>query len=168
MAPTLLPGGPWGASRLRHRFLIDFRLHFGSHFETNTDQHRSRILKKKRASVLNALFGHLEASGPCFRVEFGSKLGVLFVFFLHPRGDHEKDSFLDLKNKKVQQKHRTYDVCLSTVSLHFAFLVAAPLRERTLKNHQHPLFFYGVIGVGAIWHAQQTKAIQQKSKRQKT
>ena len=93
MAPTWLPGDPWGAIRLRHRFLIDFRLHFGSHFGDKMDQHCSRILKKKRASVLNALFGHLEASGPCFRVDFGGTLGGFLVFFCTPGATVEKLAF---------------------------------------------------------------------------
>ena len=78
MAPWRPLGGPWGAIRLRHRFLIDFELHFGTHFGSQKRPTWNWNYVEIRAQVLKALFCNLEASWVRFGVDFVVILGSFF------------------------------------------------------------------------------------------
>ena len=71
-------GRPLGAHRLRHRFVIDFGLHCGSHFGSQKRPKWNWNFVEIRAQVLKVIFGHLEASWGRFGVDLGLMLGSFF------------------------------------------------------------------------------------------
>ena len=67
MTPWRPLGGPWGAIRLRSRFLSDFGLHFGSDFGSQKSPKITLFWSRNVGAIFMMNFGLLGASG----VDFG-------------------------------------------------------------------------------------------------